>query len=230
MGTQSRARRVTELRCRHQDELLRGPPPCGLGGCCSVLLSCVSRSSALDLSSFLIGDFWTKFSQGASLVTRSPCCFVSLVGALWRRQPARWGGASRATPPSGRAHTASLFPSSLPALLLQVTRAAQRICNLLVLVIWTLRYFITEFLISDSRKENILEFNVSYIYVNLCLHLYSYLLFHVYPGYKYPFKSILVLTSNFSLSDECTVMLVCINPMDKHRAFVNYAFTVIIIA
>lgn len=44
------------------------------------------------------------------------------------------------------------------------------IFNLLILVIWTRRYFITEFLISEKiheyHRENILEFNVSYIYVN----------------------------------------------------------------
>lgn len=38
-----------------------------------------------------------------------------------------------------------------------------------------------------------------------------------------------VLIPNFSLSKECTVMLVCINAMNKYRAFVNYAFIVIII-
>lgn len=39
-------------------------------------------------------------------------------------------------------------------------------------------------------------------------HLYSYLLFHVYSGYKYPFESTHVLIPNFSLLKECTVMLV----------------------
>lgn len=34
--------------------------------------------------------------------------------------------------------------------------------------------------------------------------------------------------SNFSLFNECTVMLVCVNPVNRGRAFVNYAFTVII--
>ena len=45
------------------------------------------------------------------------------------------------------------------------------IFNLFILVIWTRRYFITGFLISDkfmnTIEENILECNVSYIYVNL---------------------------------------------------------------
>jgi hypothetical protein len=38
-----------------------------------------------------------------------------------------------------------------------------------------------------------------------------------------------VLIPDFSLSNECTVVLVCINPMNKHRAFVNDAFIVIIL-
>ena len=60
-------------------------------------------------------------------------------------------------------------------------------------------------------------------------NLYNYLLFLVYSGYKYPFRSIHVLIPDFSLSNECTVVLVCINPMNKYRAFVNDAFTVIIL-
>ena len=35
--------------------------------------------------------------------------------------------------------------------------------------------------------------------------------------------------SDFSLSDECRVMLVGINPISKHRAFVNYASIIIVI-
>ena len=38
-----------------------------------------------------------------------------------------------------------------------------------------------------------------------------------------------VLIPDFGLSNECTVVLVCINPMNKHRAFVNDAFIVIIL-
>ena len=38
-----------------------------------------------------------------------------------------------------------------------------------------------------------------------------------------------VLIPDFSLSNECTVVLVCINPMNKYRAFVNNAFIVIIV-
>lgn len=72
-------------------------------------------------------------------------------------------------------------------------------------------------------RDPFLECNISYIYVNLSLHVYSYLLFHVYPG----IKSIHVLISKFSLSEECHVTPVCINPMNKYRIFVNYAFIVI---
>ena len=38
-----------------------------------------------------------------------------------------------------------------------------------------------------------------------------------------------VLIPDFSLSNVCTVMLVCINPMNKYRAFINDAFIVIIL-
>ena len=55
------------------------------------------------------------------------------------------------------------------------------------------------------------------------------LLFLVYSDYKYPFRSIHVLIPDFSLPNECTVVLVCIDPMDKYRAFVNDAFIVIIL-
>ena len=55
------------------------------------------------------------------------------------------------------------------------------------------------------------------------------LLFLVYSDYKYPFRSIHVLIPDFSLSNECSVVLVCINPMNKYRAFENDAFTVIIL-
>ena len=53
------------------------------------------------------------------------------------------------------------------------------------------------------------------------------LLFLVYSDYKYPFRSIHVPIPDFTLSNECTVVLVCIDPMDKYRAFVNDAFIVI---
>ena len=46
---------------------------------------------------------------------------------------------------------------------------------------------------------------------------FIYLLFLVYPGYESPFRSVHVLIPDFSLSNECTVMLVCINPMNKYR-------------
>ena len=55
------------------------------------------------------------------------------------------------------------------------------------------------------------------------------LLFLVYSDYKYPFRSIHVLIPDFSLPNECTVVLVCINPMNKYRAFENDACTVIIL-
>ena len=55
------------------------------------------------------------------------------------------------------------------------------------------------------------------------------LLFLVYSDYKYPFRSIHVLIPDFRLSNECTVVLVCVNPMNKYRAFENDAFTVIIL-
>ena len=45
--------------------------------------------------------------------------------------------------------------------------------------------------------------------------LFIYLLFLVYPGYEYPFRSVHVLIPDFSLSNDCTVILVCINPMNK---------------
>lgn len=51
----------------------------------------------------------------------------------------------------------------------------------------------------------------------------------VYSGYEYTFRSIHVLINDFSLSNECTVLLACIKPMNKHRAFVNDAFIVIIV-
>ena len=55
------------------------------------------------------------------------------------------------------------------------------------------------------------------------------LLFLVYSDYKYPFRSIHVLIPDFSLPNECTVVLVCVNPMNKYRAFENDACTVIIL-
>ena len=54
------------------------------------------------------------------------------------------------------------------------------------------------------------------------------LTFLIYSGYEYPFRSIHVLIPDFSHSNECTVVLVCINPMNKYRAFVNDAVIVII--
>ena len=54
------------------------------------------------------------------------------------------------------------------------------------------------------------------------------LLFLVYSDYKYPFRSIHVLIPDFSLPNECTVVLVCVNPMNKYRTFVNDALIVII--
>ena len=58
---------------------------------------------------------------------------------------------------------------------------------------------------------------------------FIYFLFLVYPGYEYPFRSVHVLIPDFSLSNDCTVILVCINPMNKYRAFANDAFIVIIL-
>ena len=58
---------------------------------------------------------------------------------------------------------------------------------------------------------------------------FIYLLFLVYLGYESPFRSVHVLIPDFSLSNVCTVMLVCINPMKKYRAFVNDAVIVIIL-
>ena len=58
---------------------------------------------------------------------------------------------------------------------------------------------------------------------------FIYFLFLVYPGYEYPFRSVHVLIPDFSLSNDCTVILVCINPMNKYRAFANGAFIVIIL-
>ena len=57
---------------------------------------------------------------------------------------------------------------------------------------------------------------------------FIYLLFLVYPGYEYPFRSVHVLIPDFSLSNECTAVLVCVNPMNKYRTFVNDALIVII--
>ena len=58
---------------------------------------------------------------------------------------------------------------------------------------------------------------------------FIHLLFPVYPGYEYPFRSVHVLIPDFSLSNDCTVILVCINPMNKYRAFANDALIVIIL-
>ena len=149
---------------------------------------------------------------------------------VWRggpRAPAAVPGLTRLCVCFQFTHTTSVGDYTASRIRQRLHFELDAIFNLSILVIWTIRYFITEFLISE-KFMNTREKKCS-LYLCKLMTSFIYFLFLVYPGYEYPFRSVHVLIPDFSLSNGCTVILVCINPMNKYRAFANDAFIVIIL-